>query len=102
MGMIQRNIPKVSNIGTPTIQEVKAAVKVSTDPDKVYFVTSGFGKPMTDYEIDKDSRISRAGVWQAAASNPALLGYAADVEALKIVVRELADDGLRYINEGNK
>jgi hypothetical protein len=101
MGMISRNTT-VPNVTTATNEEVKAAVKVSTDPDKVYFITSGFGKPMTDFEIDKDSRISRAGVWQAAASNPALLGYAADVEALKIVIRELADDGLKYINEGNK
>jgi hypothetical protein len=101
MGMISRNTT-VPNVTTATDDQVKAAVKVSTAQDKVYFITSGFGKPMTDYEIDKDSRISRAGVWQAAASNPALLGYAADVEALKIVVRELANDGLKYINEGNK
>ena len=85
MGMITRNI----NTGlqpTPTDAEVKAAVKLDTRPP-----------------LDLKSRqIQAQGCWQAAASNPALLGYAADVEALKEVVRSLADDGLAYIAERTK
>jgi hypothetical protein len=85
MGMISRNI----NTGlqpTPTDEEVKAVVKLDTRPP-----------------LDLKSRqIQAQGCWQAAASNPALLGYAADVEALKEVVRTLADDGLAYIAERTK
>jgi hypothetical protein len=83
--MISRNTT-VANVTTATKEEVKAAVKVSTAPP-----------------LDlKTKQIQAQGCWQAAASNPALLGYAADVEALKEVVRTLADDGLAYIAERTK
>jgi hypothetical protein len=86
MGMISRNTA-LNTIGVsenPTPDQVKAAVKVSTAPP-----------------LDlKTKQIQRQGMWQAAASNPALLGYAADVDALKLVVRELAEDGIKFVNEG--
>jgi hypothetical protein len=89
MGMISRNteaIKGMASVITATNEEVKAAVKVETRPP-----------------LDLKSRqIQAQGCWQAAASNPALLGYAADVEALKEVVRTLADDGLAYIAERTK
>ena len=89
MGMIQRNVGAIQsqmNVTTATDEEVKAAVKIDTRPP-----------------LDLKSRqIQAQGCWQAAASNPALLGYAADVEALKEVVRTLADDGLAYIAERTK
>lgn len=85
MGMISRNTT-VSNVTTATDEQVKAAVKIDT-------------KPPLDL---KSRQIQAQGCWQAAASNPALLGYAADVEALKEVVRTLADDGLAYIAERTK
>jgi DNA topoisomerase VI subunit B len=44
-------------------------------------------------------QIQRQGLYQAAASNPALIGYAADIDALKTVIRELAEDGLKFVNE---
>jgi hypothetical protein len=81
--MISRNTT-VANVTTATKEEVKAAVKIDT-------------RPPLDL---KTRQIQRQGMWQAAASNPALLGYAADVDALKIVIRELAEDGIKFVNEG--
>jgi hypothetical protein len=84
MGMVNR---REAEAQAETAAELK---KLPTEPPPDFGV-----KEPTD---PKDKRISRAGIWQAVASNPGLLGYAADVEALKIVIRELADDGIRYIN----
>lgn len=54
----------------------------------------------TDVVVDlKTRQIQRQGTWQAAASNPALIGYAADAEAFKKVVRDIAEDGIRFVNE---
>lgn len=47
----------------------------------------------------KSRQIQAQGCWQAAASNPGLIGYAADIEAFKEVVRTLAEDGLKFIQE---
>ena len=46
----------------------------------------------------RERRIQRSGIWQAVASNPALVGYAADIESLHKVVEELAEAGLRWVN----
>jgi hypothetical protein len=50
----------------------------------------------------KTRQIQAQGVWQSAASNPALIGYASDIEAFKKVVREIAEDGLAFISEKTK
>ena len=50
----------------------------------------------------KTKQIQAQGVWQSAASNPALIGYASDIEAFKKVVREIAEDGLAFIAEKTK
>lgn len=50
----------------------------------------------------KTRQIMHQGVYQAVVSNPALIGYASDVEAFKKVVRDLADDGVAYIIERTK
>lgn len=89
MGMVSRKVEEAAKVtyvtATTTEADVKAA-KISTNPP-----------------LDLKSRqIQAQGCWQAAASNPALLGYAADIEALKEVVRALADDGLAYIAERTK
>ncbi len=51
--------------------------------------------PPTDL---KTQQIQRQGCWQAAANNPALIGYAADLEAWKQVVAEAAEAGIAFIN----
>ena len=47
----------------------------------------------------RERRIQRSGVWQAVASNPALIGYAADIESLQGVIQALAEAGLKWVNE---
>lgn len=47
----------------------------------------------------EQKRIQRSGVWQAVASNPALINMAPDIEELKKLIREVAEDGLRWVNE---
>lgn len=39
-----------------------------------YFVKNGYGKPMSQYEIDLDKRISVAGLLQAVVSSPLICG----------------------------
>jgi hypothetical protein len=57
----------------------------------------------TEKAVDlKTRQIQAQGVWQSAASNPALIGYASDIEAFKKVVREIAEDGLAFISEKTK
>ena len=81
----------VSDKGYKYINSVSGqskAVKAVT-PEKATAVASDL----------KTRQIQRQGTWQAAASNPALIGYAADAEAFKKVVRDIAEDGIRFINE---
>jgi hypothetical protein len=82
MGMIQRREEEAN----------KAADKLMVDPSAKKLATA----PVLDL---KSRQIQAQGCWQAVASNPGLLGYAADVEALKVVIRELAEDGLAFIAE---
>jgi hypothetical protein len=94
MGMISRN----TTIVAVTDEAAKASVKAIVSEE-----TKAAYRAITAPPLDLKSRqIQAQGCWQAAASNPALLGYAADVEALKEVVRTLADDGLAYIAERTK
>jgi hypothetical protein len=57
----------------------------------------------TEKAVDlKTRQIMHQGVYQAVVSNPALIGYASDVEAFKKIVRDIADDGVSYIMERTK
>lgn len=47
----------------------------------------------------RERRIQRSGVWQAVASNPALIGYAASIDDLQGVIQSLAEAGLKWVNE---
>jgi hypothetical protein len=52
--------------------EVKDNPSVRRTKNGAEYVKAGFGKPMTDFEIELDARISYAGLLQAAVQSPAL------------------------------
>ena len=57
-------------------------------------------KPMTRDDWNaKDRRISRQGLFQAALQSPAIMQYCPDIKAYLEMVRTVADEGLRYVNE---
>jgi hypothetical protein len=91
MGMITRNIntglqPNPVVYADAADEQAKAAVKVSTAPP-----------------LDlKTRQIQRQGIFQAVVSNPGLLSFAADLDAFKVVVRELTEYGIEFVNEGGK
>lgn len=73
---------------------VQADAKTSTRP-----VRAGFGNPLTEYDLAKDRQISRAGIYQAALSSPALAQWAVNVEEYIALVRKVADAGVKYVGE---
>jgi len=97
MAMIQRREAEAAAKAAEPVVPAEPK-KLSTDN---YTGTTGKGLAI-DKDALKTRQIQRQGCWQAAASNPNLIGYAADLEALKQVVRELAEDGIRFINEQDK
>lgn len=56
-----------------------------------------FGKPVSDYAIAKDARISRSGVIQAAVQ--AVASHSKDVEDLKAKATDLAESMLTWVNQ---
>jgi hypothetical protein len=84
-------------------REEEAATAPDTKPEVGQQMQQLQDKPQplrTAAPLDLKSRqIQAQGCWQAAASNPGLIGYAADIEAFKEVVRTLAEDGLKFIQE---
>jgi hypothetical protein len=71
--------------------------EISNKPETIKPLPSGDLQPgVTD---PRERRIQRSGVWQAVASNPALIGYAAGIEDLATVVNSLAEAGLKWVNE---
>jgi hypothetical protein len=86
MGMITRREEEAKAAPAPTASE----------PKKLYTDDTTKTTPVLDL---RTRQIQRQGLYQAAASNPALIGYAADIDALKTVIRELAEDGLKFVNE---
>lgn len=70
----------------------RALVNESTNGKAAVDLQPGVSDP-------RERRIQRSGVWQAVASNPALIGYAADIESLQGVIQTLAEAGLKWVNE---
>lgn len=62
-------------------------------------VRSGFGTPLTDYDVAIQRQISRAGIYQAALNSPALAQWAINVDEYLALVRTVADAGMKYIQE---
>lgn len=60
---------------------------------------SGFGTPLTDYDVAIQRQISRAGIYQAALNSPALAQWAVNVDEYLALVRKAADAGMKYVNE---
>lgn len=71
--------PKASSTGNPT--------------------RSGFGQPLTDYDVAIQRQISRAGVYQAALNSPALAQWSMNIDEYLALVRKAADAGMQYVNE---
>lgn len=60
---------------------------------------AGFGQPLTDYDVSIQRQISRAGVYQAALSSPALSQWSLNVDEYLALVRKVADAGMKYVAE---
>ncbi len=60
---------------------------------------SGFGTPLTDYDLAIQRQISRAGVVQAALASPALAQWAVNDTEYFALVRKAADFAFKYVNE---
>ena len=71
-----------------------------TDP---YYVRNGYGKPMSQYEIDLDRRISVAGITQAALASPSLAGlpYTNTAELVENV-KKVAVEMMKFVDEQSK
>lgn len=51
------------------------------------------------YGDAKGRQISRQGLFQAALQSPAIMQYCPDLPAYLIMVREVAEAGLAFVNE---
>lgn len=60
---------------------------------------SGFGQPLTDYDLQIQRQISRAGVLQAALMSPALAQWSVNIDEYLALVRKAADFGFKYVGE---
>lgn len=61
-------------------------------------------RPMDDDKMSKsdwaakDQRISRQGLYQAALQSTAIMQYAMDIPAYLKLVRQVAEDGLKFVS----
>ena len=72
-------------------------------PANSYYVRNGYGKPMSQYEIDLDRRISVAGITQAALASPSLAGlpYTNTAELVENV-KKVAVEMMKFVDEQSK
>lgn len=81
----------------PSIVEAKIAEAKATP------VYTG-RKPIDDDKMSKsdwaakDQRISRQGLYQAALQSTAIMQYAIDIPAYLKLVRQVAEDGLKFVS----
>lgn len=71
-----------------------AAERTSDRPTR-----AGFGQQLTEYDMQIQRQISRAGVYQAALNSPALAQWCTNIEEYLGLVRKAADAGIKYVNE---
>jgi hypothetical protein len=92
----------------PTPAATAAPATTKAEPTKTAPATApasknptraGFGQPLTDYDLQIQRQISRAGVLQAALNSPALAQWAVNVDEYLALVRKAADFGVKYVNE---
>lgn len=97
---------KAPAAAAPTTEKVAETPKSSPAPAKTDVKTpqdvairAGYGQPLTQYDLAKDRQISRAGLYQAALSSPALAQWAVNVDEYLALVRKVADAGVQYVGE---
>lgn len=88
---VARAMDKVEVKATPSVSEKSPLSQTPT--------RSGFGQPLTEYDLSIQRQISRAGVYQAALNSPALAQWCMNVEEYLSLVRKVADAGIKYVNE---
>jgi hypothetical protein len=71
-----------------------ATTTKSTNPTR-----AGFGQQLTDYDLQIQRQISRAGVIQAALTSPAIAQWAVNIDEYLALVRKAADFGFKYVGE---
>jgi hypothetical protein len=84
--------------GAPVVSKVEKKVQKKMDAHVVETasVKTKYGKPLSDYELEVERRISRAGVLQAVLQSPALAPYSG--EEFQVKAREMFDWGMDIVN----
>lgn len=84
--------PKTEALKTTPAEAVKTVIDRPT--------RSGFGTPLTTYDLAIQRQISRAGLIQAALSSPALAQFGlANIDDYLALVRKAADFAFKYVSE---
>lgn len=87
-----------SNVPSPVAAPLPAAfVEAIQRGASVSGPTNDWGKPVSDYALAKDGRISRAGIWQAVIQSPAIYGYADSYEGYMALVQKTYEAGLKIV-----
>lgn len=82
---------------------VTASVTLPQDPPSAPLVYTG-RRSADDDKMSKsdwaakDQRISRQGLYQAALQSTAIMQYAIDIPAYLKLVRQVAEDGLKFVS----
>ena len=83
----------------PAAPKAEAPVSAPVTTNAKNPTRAGFGQPLTDYDMQIQRQISRAGIYQAALNSPALAQWSMNVEEYLALVRKVADAGVKYIGE---
>jgi uncharacterized protein YecE (DUF72 family) len=83
----------------PATPKAEAPVSAPVTTSAKNPTRAGFGQPLTDYDVQIQRQISRAGIYQAALNSPALAQWSMNVEEYLALVRKVADAGVKYIGE---
>lgn len=91
----------------PAAAAAPAAPKAETKPAPAPATTTasknptraGFGQQLTDYDLQIQRQISRAGVIQAALTSPAFAQWSTNADEYLALVRKAADFAFKYVAE---
>lgn len=93
--------PAPAPVAAPAASKVEAPVSApaTTTPATKNPTRAGFGQPLTDYDLQIQRQISRAGVMQAALTSPALAQWTTSIDEYLSLVRKAADFAFKYVGE---
>lgn len=96
-------MPLIRNSNPPPVPEVKVDANPPPAPEirkpAPKLDKETYWERKEERDIERDRRMSRAGLFQAALQSPAIMQFCPTMESYMEQVRKVAEEGLKFVNQ---